>query len=174
MPTLRTTDVKKFNHGKDKKSRGLFGPCDVEPASPGRKSFNVFESLPTTARLNTYGMTTQKTIEDDGLPKVGCMPNCSKGCYRCNFEQDFSMNYTDPIEKRPGYFKEFNTELEFKKTNFREGNKQVKIENTGFNYDICEFGKKGTPINLETSTRVMDSFKDKNFYVKYKKINPSK
>jgi len=72
--------------------------------------------------------------EFNTMPVVGCMPNCAKGCRKCNFDQDYTKNYMDALEDRPGYFHEFNEELNEKKEDFKKsrgkGQKNVVIENT--------------------------------------------
>jgi carbonic anhydrase len=79
------------------------------------------------------------------------------------------------MDERPGYFKDFNWEL-VNKTIDHERNKAdcpdlVKFATTGQTYDVCSFGKMGTPINLETDMKVLDDFQDKIFKVKYNKID---
>lgn len=67
-------------------------------------------------------------------PVVGCMPNCQKRCRQCNFDQDYSKNFMDPLGQRPGYFHEFNEEFDKKKKNAMKtsrgmGPNNVYIEN---------------------------------------------
>lgn len=46
--------------------------------------------------------------ENAGMPIVGCMPGCTKGCKPCNPDYDYSKNYLDALNKRPGEFAEYN------------------------------------------------------------------
>ena len=104
------------------------------------------------------------------------MPGCTK-YHKCIFVQDYSKNHFDSFEERPGYFHEFNLELDDKKQNIskwqRPGQNSTKMDHTGHSYDLCSFGDKGTPINLETSSRPLEDFSDADFKVSYKNINPA-
>ena len=66
----------------------------------GKKALDV--------QMVNQGQNFERNMCDkSGLPIVGCMPGCSKD-HRHAYEQDFSKNIWDPIEERPGYFKDFN------------------------------------------------------------------
>jgi len=111
-------------------------------------------------------------IDKSGMPVVGCMPGCAHD-HRHVYEQDFSKNIWDPINESPGYFKDFNEELaQNQQVNPRGTN--VKFTCNQQCYDLCSFGKKGTPINLNSSIKCLDDYKDDCFSVKYADVNAAK
>jgi hypothetical protein len=112
-------------------------------------------------------------MEKNGLPVVGDMPNSTHD-RRMVYEHDFGKNQHDPLEERPGYFKEWNEEHDYHKKQ-SQGMKSnvVKFQNNGASYDVCSFGKLQTPINLNSSLKVLQDYKDDCFSVKYKNIDAS-
>ena len=92
------------------------------------------------------------------------MPGCIH-LHRHNFEFNFSKSYLDPLQDRPGYFKEFNEEYDFIKCEFdkEKGPSVAKFKNNKQTYDVCGFGSKGTPINLQSTLPIRKDFKDKDF-----------
>ena len=111
--------------------------------------------------------------KSSGLPVVACMPGCTKD-HKHVFEYDYTKNHCDPIDERPGYFKEFNWELVDKTIKLEKNqasNSIVKFDTTGASYDLSSFGREGTPINLDTSIKILEDFQDNAFKVKYAKID---
>lgn len=143
----------------------------------GATDIDYFDKVTGKKALDVQMVNQGKNFERNmcdksGLPVVGCMPGCCKD-HRHAYEQDFSKNIWDPIEERPGYFKDFNEELTHnQQTNPRNTKATFKCNQQC--YDLCSFGKKGTPINLNTSIKVLDDYKDDCFQVKYADINAAK
>lgn len=57
-----------------------------------------------------YGSSdpTGRSYEHIQLPVVGCMPGCKKGCNPCTPDYDYSKNYLNALNQRPGEFAEYN------------------------------------------------------------------
>ena len=109
------------------------------------------------------GMDSEEGEVDYGhdMPGTGAATTGAPGCtidHKHIFFQDYTKNHWDPIEERPGYFLEFNEELDANKAT--NGNYKVKFETTGHTYDMSTFGEKGTPINLSTATKLGEGWKD--------------
>lgn len=89
------------------------------------------------------------------------MPGCTKHHWH-DFDYDYTKNYKDALNKRPGEFAEYN----WMAANYNwldEGSKGV----------VCD-GDSQTPINLETGLEIKEDFQDKVFEVEYKDIDPKK
>ena len=84
------------------------------------------------------------------LPIVGCMPGCNHE-HQHKFDYDYSKNYRDALNQRPGEFAEYN----WLAANFY----LLQKENKGV---VCD-GIKQTPINLETKLPLLESFDDSDF-----------
>lgn len=109
--------------------------------------------------------------DSKGMPVVGCMPGCAHE-HKHAYEQDFTKNHWDPLDERAGYFKDFNQELDQKKKANPDG-KDVLFTCNQQSYDLCTFGCKGTPINLNTSIKQLRTFKDDVFNASYAPIYPT-
>lgn len=99
------------------------------------------------------------------MPVVGCMPGCTKttcGLKKCNHDYDYSKNYTNALNQRPGEFAEYN----WLAANYH----LLQQENKGV---VCD-GIKQTPINLETGTPILENFEDDVFEFRYANIDPKK
>lgn len=80
--------------------------------------------------------------EGKGIPVVGCMPGCTGttcGLQECNFDYDYSKNFKDALNRRPGEFVEYN----WMAANYY----LLQQEKQGV---VCD-GILQTPINLDTS-----------------------
>ena len=87
------------------------------------------------------------------------MPGCTLDHVH-NFDYDYTKNYKDALNQRPGQFAEYN---------WLAANYQwLNDESRGV---VCD-GDKQAPINLETGMRILDNFQDLDFRFKYKDINP--
>lgn len=96
-----------------------------------------------------------------GLPLVGCMPGCTHDHVACDYDYDYTKNFLDALNKRPGEFVEYN----WMAANFyllEDGKKDT----------VCD-GILQTPINLDTGIPI-SKFKDTPFDFKYNTIDPRK
>jgi len=142
VPNVAADDIQKFDTGKDH----------------------------AVIPMLSQGSNTVRDQKDHtGLPVVGCMPGCAKE-HDHTYEQDFSKNFQDPLEQRAGYFKDFNAELDQKLAANPNGT-DIKFTCNHQSYDLCTFGKKGTPIDLSTSAQI-DGFQDTAFKFGYSPIYP--
>lgn len=99
------------------------------------------------------------------MPVVGCMPGCTKttcGMKKCNHDYDYSKNYMNALNQRPGEFAEYN----WLAANYH----LLQQEKKGV---VCD-GIKQTPINLETSVPILENFEDNAFQFKYADIDAQK
>ena len=71
------------------------------------------------------------------------------------FDYDYSKNFNDPLQERPGI--DFVIEPKFKV-------EAAKITDPS---QVCEFGKKQTPIDLSSQMEVLKGFQDKEFQFNY-------
>ena len=169
VPTVQTNDLSFFDAPKDK----LKGPREMKPV----EVYEMEDFEPVPVKKMRKKNKHSKTMVEGELPLVGCMPGCTH-YHKCNFDQDYSKNFNHPIEARPGYFQEFNEELEQKQIENAghrgSGPNNVYFATTKQAYDICSYGKKETPINLDTSIKPLSDFKDQNFTVKYRDIDAKK
>ena len=126
VPTVQNVDVNFFDAPKNKKK----GPSEISPIWED----DVTKPVVKSNKKNKAPMT-QRT--GGQVPKVDFN--------REGFEQDFTKNYMDPLEERPGYFQNFNEELDQKQSEFlkkgKKGEKCVHLECTNATYDVCTFGK---------------------------------
>jgi len=90
------------------------------------------------------------------------MPGCTHDHVECDFDYDYSKNFLDALNKRPGEFVEYN----WMAANFY----LLDESKTGVVHD----GILQTPINLDTGTPINTSFKDSVFDFKYNTIDPRK
>lgn len=102
IPAIQSNDLDYFDVVTKKPS--------VKNSGPSAKNYGSQSARPQ------YVKSSSKL----GLPKVGCMPGCCHDHKHC-FEQDYTKNHWDPIEERPGYFHEFNQELDQRKEEFDMG-----------------------------------------------------
>lgn len=100
--------------------------------------------------------------ENAGMPIVGCMPGCTKNCNPHNFDYDYTKNYKDALNKRPGEFAEYN----WMAANYYLLQEENKTGNV-----VCD-GELQTPINLDTNMPIQKDFKDFNFDFQYNVIDP--
>ena len=89
------------------------------------------------------------------------MPGCTKDHVH-NFDYDFTKNYRDALNKRPGEFAEYN----WMAANYYLLNEAQK----GI---VCD-GFLQTPINLDTDMPISEEFKDYDFDFRYNVIDPRK
>lgn len=119
------------------------------------------------------------------LPVVGCMPNCTKN-HKHVFDYNYKMNYRDPIDQRPGEYKEINWKIvndrmqriEEEKARADFFDKTMITLRTVFGKKkrdengVCEFGFHQTPIDLQTDMKVKSDFQDEKFQFQYENIDP--
>lgn len=96
--------------------------------------------------------------EGKGVPVVGCMPGCTLD-HEHNFDYDYSKNYKDALNRRPGEFVEYN----WMAANYY----LLQQEQKG----IVSDGILQTPINLDTHMEICEQFKDFVFDFKYNTID---
>ena len=111
------------------------------------------------------------------LPVCGCMPGCTKN-HICFFDYDYTKDYLDPLDERPGEYKEINHQIAAARANKEEPGALEKAKlwlKKVFGKDegtsVCEFGDLQTPINLDTRDQLHD-FDDDVFSFEYENIDP--
>lgn len=140
----------------------------------GANDVDYFDKIAGVKPKGSNVIQPNLVMQKNGLPVVGDMPNSTHD-RRKVFEFDFGKSHHDPLEERPGYFKEWNEEYEFHKQQSQGMRSNVvKFQNNNQSYDVCSFGKMQTPINLNTSLKVLQDYKDDCFNVKYKNIDASR
>lgn len=97
--------------------------------------------------------------EKVGLPVVGCMPGCTID-HEHNFDYDYSKNYKDAMNRRPGEFVEYNW-MAYNYNHLSDDSKAI----------VCD-GNNQTPINLDTNIPISKEFKDYSFEFQYNTIDP--
>ena len=140
----------------------------------GATDVDYFDKIAGVKAKGSNVIQPNLVMQKNGVPVVGDMPNSTHDRKKV-FEFDFGKCHHDPLEERPGYFKEWNEEYEFHKQQSQGmRNNVVKFQNNNQSYDVCTFGKMQTPINLNTSLKVLQDYKDDCFNVKYKNIDASR
>jgi|TARA_B110000305_G_C19383822_1_gene611090 hypothetical protein len=89
------------------------------------------------------------------------MPGCTHN-HKHEFDYDYTKNYMDALNRRPGEFVEYN----WMAANYY-------LLNEGKQGVVCE-GILQTPINLETSIPITKEFKDYNFEFQYAELDARK
>lgn len=113
--------------------------------------FNMFEEMSNGPVV--------RVVDGVKVPVVGCMPGCTHK-HEHNYDYDYSKNYMNALNQRPGEFAEYN----WLAANYF----LLQQEKKGV---VCD-GIKQTPINLETSAPILESFEDSVFEFKYADIDP--
>jgi len=100
---------------------------DMKAAADGTKG----KTVPSSQTVDNLQPMIMKNKY--GLPQVGCMPGCTKD-HKHTFEYDYTKNHWDPMDDRPGYFKDFNWELVNKTIDYEKNkpdSSMINFETTG-------------------------------------------
>jgi len=124
--------------------------------APHTKDLSYMDYLSEKRKIEDAIETTTQKIPHAPL---FCTPNCQHKHFHNN-QYDYSKNYTDPYEERPG-------------VDFLCDVKKTPLAGLDLKNVVGETGCKQTPINLDTGLEI-SNFKDDEFRFNYEKINPAK
>lgn len=137
----------------------LFPPAEVAWSKKEIKESRQFAYKHIDVARNSYEGKKKNAIRSKNKYIVGkdkpykCGPSCQEDHIH-NFEYDFTKNFNDPVNKRPGidFILDPKIKVEMKK---------------GVDPSLVEFGKKQTPINLSSQMEIKEDFQDKEFEFAY-------
>lgn len=161
----KTADLSGGIDGKFARLSDAVVPRDSNP-------FRAFTPAKSLGAVNTTGFASQRMASIDnltrtvkpmmqasktlGIPKTGCMPGCTLDHHH-TFDYDYTKNFKNPEAQRPGEFKGIDWD---------------KVNATLGKSGDCAWGKKQTPINLDTNIEILQDFQDKDFKFDYEEIVP--